>query len=93
MAGTTTKPILTGVVLVSSNVPLPPYNVPYVGNLLDMTLTRRLDHAYDDGVYHPSGSERPNPLDISEYVMKGKTGNPSYMNRTALMTFFGKCIL
>ena len=54
-----------------------------------MTLTRRLGHAYEDGVYHPSGYERPNPLTISQYVMKGKTGKPSYMNRTVLMTFFG----
>jgi dual oxidase len=62
---------------------------------VDMTLTRRLDHAYDDGVYHPSGQHpaRPNPLIISERVMKGKTGYPSHKNRTALMTFFGQQVV
>ncbi|XP_062502786.1 dual oxidase-like isoform X1 [Corticium candelabrum] len=61
--------------------------------IADMTLTRRLGHAYEDGVYHPSGYERPNPLTISQYVMKGKTGKPSYMNRTVLMTFFGQQVV
>ena len=45
---------------------------------------------YYDGVYEPSGFDRPNARDISEAVMAGKSGEASIMNRTALLVFFGQ---
>ena len=48
---------------------------------------------YYDGVYEPSGFDRPNPRDISEAVMAGKSGEASIMNRTALLVFFGQQVV
>jgi dual oxidase len=59
----------------------------------DMVLTRRVDPAYADGVYHPSGQNRPNPFTISRVTMKGESGHASYRNKTALMTFFGQQVV
>ncbi|XP_071487821.1 dual oxidase 2-like [Diadema antillarum] len=59
----------------------------------DLALTRRLPVAYTDGVYSMAGQDRPNPISISENTMQGKTGRPSHLNRTALMTFFGQQVV
>jgi len=53
-------------------------------------MLRLLPPAYGDGVYAPAGADRPNPHDIARAVFDGKTGEPSYKNRTALLVFFGK---
>lgn len=55
-----------------------------------MTLSRRLTPVFSDGTYQPSGGNRPNPLVIAERTMRGFTGRTSYLNRTALLTFFGQ---
>ncbi|XP_006818582.2 dual oxidase-like, partial [Saccoglossus kowalevskii] len=59
----------------------------------DRPLTRTMLAAYSDGVYQPSGDDRPNPREISEAVMKGWTGEGSYVNRTALLVFFGQQVV
>ncbi len=59
----------------------------------ELPLTRRLPVAYGDGVYSMAGSDRPNPISISEAVMRGATGKPSFLNRTAFMTFFGQQVV
>ena len=55
-------------------------------------LLRRLPAAYKDGSYEPSGESRPNPIELSDALMNGTTGKPSYRNRTALLVFFGEHI-
>ena len=59
-------------------------------DILDMPMFRRLPHAYADGVYEPSGKDRPNPIQISRAVMNGSTGQPSARSRTAFLVFFGE---
>jgi len=59
----------------------------------DTPLLRLLPHAYSDGVYSPSGADRPNPIEISQIVFNGSTGLPSYRNRTALLVFFGQQVV
>ncbi|XP_071953912.1 dual oxidase 2-like isoform X2 [Antedon mediterranea] len=59
----------------------------------EMALTRRVPPAYVDGVYNPSGADRPNPFDISDATMKGETGSGSLLKRTAFMTFFGQQVV
>ncbi|XP_038077765.1 dual oxidase 2-like isoform X2 [Patiria miniata] len=59
----------------------------------ELPLTRRLPVAYADGVYRMAGQDRPNPMKISDATMKGQTGRPSYLNRTAFMTFFGQQVV
>ncbi|KAI8507936.1 hypothetical protein Bbelb_141760 [Branchiostoma belcheri] len=61
--------------------------------IADSPLTRRLPSHYRDGVYQPSGGDRPNPRTLSELTMKGLTGNGSYRNRSALLTFFGQQVV
>ena len=46
--------------------------------------------AYSDGVYMPSGKERPNPFEISYAGHHGPPGLGSMRNRSAFMVFFGK---
>jgi len=58
--------------------------------LSDTKMLRLLPAAYGDGVYSPAGADRPNPHDIARAVFDGKTGKPSYKNRTALLVFFGE---
>ena len=53
-------------------------------------MLRRLPAAYKDGSYEPSGESRPNPIELSDALMNGTTGKPSYRNRTALLVFFGE---
>jgi len=55
----------------------------------DAPLTRRTPSHYADGVYAPSGGDRPNPREISEKTMKGYTGSGSQGKKTALLVFFG----
>ena len=55
-----------------------------------MALTRRLPVAYDDGVYSMAGGDRVNPFEVTWNTMRGLTGKPSFMNRTAFLVFFGK---
>jgi dual oxidase len=56
----------------------------------DTPLLRRWPAAYKDGVYEPSGHLRPNPLDLSEQLLKGEIGTKSRTGKTALLVFFGK---
>lgn len=56
-------------------------------------MLRRLPAAYADGVYEPSGRDRPNPMAISQAVMSGPTGKRSERDRTAFLVFFGKLVL
>ena len=41
-------------------------------------------------MYEPSGHDRPNPLDLSEQLLKGEIGTQSKTGKTALLVFFGK---
>ncbi|XP_067938007.1 dual oxidase 2-like [Watersipora subatra] len=59
----------------------------------DSPMFRRLPHAYEDGVYKPSGQNRPNPVNISTALMSGETGMPSYRGRTAFLVFFGQQVV
>jgi dual oxidase len=56
----------------------------------DTPLLRRVPAAYKDGVYEPSGHDRPNPLELSEQLLKGDIGTKSKTGKTALLVFFGK---
>ena len=47
-------------------------------------------YVYESNETVPNGKKRPNPLDISDAVFGGHTGNPSARNRTALLVFFGE---
>ena len=60
-----------------------------IKSLLDTQLLRRLPAAYSDGVYLPSGKDRPEPIEVSLGIMAGVTGKPSYRNKTAFLVFFG----
>jgi hypothetical protein len=57
---------------------------------VDTPLLRRVPAAYKDGVYEPSGYDRPNPLELSEQLLKGDIGTQSRTGKTALLVFFGK---
>jgi len=54
---------------------------------VDTPLLRRLPAAYEDGVYKPSGSNRPEPLEISEKLLSGKIGSKSEREET-LYSYF-----
>lgn len=60
----------------------------HVVRVLDMPLERKVPIDYYDGVYDPSGNDRPNVLVISNLTFDGLTGRGS-MERTALFTFYG----
>ncbi|XP_029667919.1 dual oxidase 2-like, partial [Formica exsecta] len=60
---------------------------------VDTPLLRRLPAAYEDGVYKPSGSSRPEPLEISEKLLSGKIGSKSRTGRNALLVFFGQQVV
>lgn len=51
---------------------------------------RSLPASYSDGVYSLAGSNRPNPMEISEIFSKGDAGHPSYTDKSVLLVFFGK---
>ncbi|XP_012942535.1 dual oxidase 2 [Aplysia californica] len=57
---------------------------------IDTHLLRRSPTNYSDGVYEPSGPNRPNPLDISKIAFHGKDGLQSDRSRNALLVFFGQ---
>lgn len=56
---------------------------------IDMPLERKVPIDYYDGVYSPSGNDRPNVMIISNLTFDGLTGQGS-TQRTALFTFYGK---
>ncbi|PSN41143.1 hypothetical protein C0J52_05201 [Blattella germanica] len=61
---------------------------------VDTPLLRRTPAAYEDGVYEPSGKDRPNPLRLSEKIMKQKKlGTQSQTGKTALLVFFGQQVV
>ena len=45
---------------------------------------------YSDLTYKLAGDDRPNPRDISNILLQGPSGLPSYTNKTVLFVFFGK---
>jgi len=53
-------------------------------------MLRLLPPAYGDGVYLPSGADRPNAHVVASAVFDGETGHPSYRNRTAFLVFYGE---
>ncbi|XP_012225863.2 dual oxidase 2-like isoform X2 [Linepithema humile] len=60
---------------------------------VDTPLLRRRPAAYEDGVYKPSGSNRPEPLEISEKLLSGKIGTKSKTGKNALLVFFGQQVV
>lgn len=58
----------------------------------ESTFVRKTPVAYSDGVYKLAGPNRPNARLVSELLFKGQDGLASYLNRTAMMAFFGKQI-
>ncbi|RZC35513.1 dual oxidase 1-like, partial [Asbolus verrucosus] len=60
---------------------------------IDRPLLRRWPAAYEDGSYAPSGSDRPNPLVLSENLLKGDTGTKSKTGKNALIVFFGQQVV
>ena len=63
-------------------------NIFYV----DGQLLRRSDPNYTDGVYHPSGAERPNTFNLSKAAHHGEAGLGSKRSRNAMLVFFGKLL-
>ncbi|WAR00873.1 DUOX-like protein [Mya arenaria] len=55
----------------------------------DGHLLRKSPVAYSDGVYMPSGKDRPNPFEISKEGHWGPGGLGSLRNRTAFLVYFG----
>uniref|UniRef100_A0A1Y1KGZ7 NAD(P)H oxidase (H2O2-forming) n=1 Tax=Photinus pyralis TaxID=7054 RepID=A0A1Y1KGZ7_PHOPY len=60
---------------------------------IDGTLLRRWPAAYEDGTYLPSGSKRPNPLELSEQLLEGPIGSQSRTGKNALLVFFGQQVV
>ncbi|XP_071450360.1 dual oxidase 2-like [Hetaerina americana] len=60
---------------------------------VDTPLLRHVPVSYEDGVYKPSGSKRPNPLELSEALMRGDKSSMSISGRTAFMVFFGQQVV
>jgi hypothetical protein len=60
---------------------------------IDRPLLRRWPAAYEDGSYEPAGSKRPNPLQLSESLLKGETGTQSDTGKNALLVFFGQQVV
>lgn len=56
-------------------------------------MLRRGPAAYADGSYEPSGFDRPNPLEISEKILKGEPGTKSKTGKNALLVFFGQQVV
>ena len=54
----------------------------------DSPLSRLVSQHYEDGVCTPSGTNRPNPREISNALMTGPSGLPSIDNKTAFFVFF-----
>ncbi|XP_044256242.1 dual oxidase 2-like [Tribolium madens] len=60
---------------------------------IDRPLLRRWPAAYADSTYLPAGSNRPNPLELSEKLLKGETGTKSKTGKNALIVFFGQQVV
>ncbi|KAK3606271.1 hypothetical protein CHS0354_037947 [Potamilus streckersoni] len=60
---------------------------------IDGHLLRRSPAAFSDGVYEPSGKDRPNPFIISKEVHDGPAGLGSLRNRTAFLVYFGQQVV
>lgn len=60
---------------------------------IDGQLLRRSVPKYADGVYHPSGADRPNPFELSKAAHHGEAGLGSKRSRNALLVFFGQQIV
>jgi dual oxidase len=58
--------------------------------VIDSHLLRRSLTNYSDGVYLPSGPNRPNPLEISKIAFSGPNGFSSVRKRNTLLVFFGQ---
>lgn len=59
----------------------------------DTQLLRRSPAAYEDGTYLPAGSNRPNPIEVSDKILAGETGTKSKTGKNALLVFFGQQIV
>ncbi|XP_014476938.1 PREDICTED: dual oxidase 2-like isoform X2 [Dinoponera quadriceps] len=60
---------------------------------VDTHLLRKVPATYEDGVYKPSGSNRPNPLELSDRLLSGDIGTKSRTGRNALLVFFGQQVV
>lgn len=60
---------------------------------IDGQLLRKSKVAYSDGVYMPSGQDRPNPFEISFAGHHGPPGLGSLRNRSAFMVYFGQQVV
>lgn len=67
-----------------------PANVAY--GSADMPMERKMLSAYTDGVYDPSGADRPNVMLISNLTQQGLTGRSSFV-RSTLFIFFGQQVV
>ncbi|XP_041465121.1 dual oxidase 2-like [Lytechinus variegatus] len=65
---------------------------PKIGSY-ETRLLRRLPVGYPDGSYSPAGPNRPNPLTISNLLMKGNSGIRSQSSKTALLAFFAQHVM
>lgn len=64
---------------------------PDLGSV-DTPLLRRTPAAYKDGVYEPSGYNRPSPLILSQSLLEGPVGSRSKTGRNAFIVFFGNSV-
>ncbi|KAL4227430.1 hypothetical protein ACF0H5_012874 [Mactra antiquata] len=60
---------------------------------IDSQLLRKSKVAYSDGVYMPSGGDRPNPFRISYEGHHGPPGLGSLRKRSAFMVYFGQQVV
>ncbi|XP_023217441.1 dual oxidase 2-like [Centruroides sculpturatus] len=61
---------------------------------VDSPLIRILPPAYADGSYKPvETKDRPNPITLSDTLMKGASGNHSKTGKTAFLVFFGQQVV
>lgn len=60
---------------------------PKIGTV-DAPLLRRQLGGYKDGIYKPSGFNRPNTLKISKDLLNGEIGFESVRKRNVLQFFF-----
>lgn len=60
---------------------------------IDGRLIRILTPHYSDGVYEPAGSDRPNPVTLSEAFFKGSIGEASLTGKNAFLVFFGQQVV
>ncbi|XP_068083975.1 dual oxidase 1-like [Anabrus simplex] len=60
---------------------------------VDTPLLRRVPAAYEDSVYKPRKKDLPNPLTLSDKLLKGNIGTQSKTGKTALLVFFGQQVV